>query len=350
MSRFPFVIVLASLLWTPSPAGAKTQDGISESPASSGKAVTRRDSSATRSDAVASPTPNRIPEPGLSKPLMHPSTSAPPAHSDLMAFPGQTTRSSREWGTVLTDIARHLPDQERYQDAFRRYIEAGDLVTAGHEWTHFLNEVLTLKAGVNRSAYYLLNGRFMTLTDPEGLRGYLPRIPASLKGELYDLYLVQNGSNAKVDPLYLFDEWSAYTNDVTLAVDQLEEGKPLDSNHRGAVQPHTAGNVIEFMFYGFAVGMAVREHDRAYYNGPEGSKLREFIVLNAERSIGIHEKAMCHSELSKGDQRNEDLIHSFRTSPDTAEMRNFVKRELGGEIADVLLGPGFVTAAVSASW
>src|SRR5205814_1315746 len=112
------------------------------------------------------------------------------------------------------------------------------------------NEVLTLKAGVNKSAYYLLDGRYVTLADPEGLRGFLPHIPASLRGELYDLYLVENGGNARVDPLYLFDEWSAYTNDVTLAVDQLGAGKPLNTAHRGAVQPHTAGNVLEFMFYG----------------------------------------------------------------------------------------------------
>lgn len=248
-------------------------------------------------------------------------------------FPEQTTRSSDAWGRTLTDIARHLPATPRYEDAFRRYTRAGDLVTAGHEWTHFLNEHLGLQAGSGKSCYYVLNNRFITLSDPERLRGIVPHVPASLRGNLYQLYLVDNRSNAAVDPLYLFDEWTAYANDVTVAVSQLNEGKLLNPFDRRAVQTQTAGNVLEFTFYGFAVGMAVKQYDLPYYTSAEGAKLREFITFNARRSMEIYRRALLRPELSQGDRRNAALLNNFRAAADTAAMRAWVRADLGDDIA-----------------
>jgi hypothetical protein len=251
-------------------------------------------------------------------------------------YPQQNGRSNQNWGRALTDIARHLPAGARYQDAYLRYTQAGDLVTAGHEWTHFLNEVLASKAGVGKSSFYVLDDKYVTLSDPEGLRGIVPQVPSSLRGDLYDLYLVQNSSNARVDPLYLFDEWTAYANDVTVAVDQLEHGKPLDVFRSDLVQTRTAGNVLEFMFYGFAVGMAVRAYDPAYYASENGTLLRDFIAFNARRSMDIYNKALQQQTLSHGDPRNTVLIRNFRASPDTAALRAWVKRDLGDDLARLL--------------
>lgn len=257
--------------------------------------------------------------------------------ASLRSFPEQTGRTSGNWGGVLTDIARHLPNDRTNQDAFAKYTQAGDLVTAGHEWTHFLNAYLSCRSGVGMSCYYLLSNRYVVLRIPEGMRGIVPNVPASMRSELYDLYCVQNSSNARVDPLYLFDEWTAYTNDVTVAVDQLDNGKPLNPFESRAIQPQTAGNVLEFMFYGFAVGMTVKAYDPGYYASPEGQKLREFIRWNAQRSLEAYGKALLREEISHGDSRHASLMRNFRNSADTAEMRTWVRKDLGEDFANRLL-------------
>lgn len=253
----------------------------------------------------------------------------------LKTFPEQNKRSNRNWGRVLTDVARHLPAGADYDSAFRRFTESYDLVTAGHEWTHYLNAYLS---GNESSAYYLLDDKYMTLADPQGLRGKVPHVPRSLRGILYKLYLEQNSGSARVCPLYLFDEWTAYANDVTIALDQLAEGKPLNPFSPKATQPYTAGNVLEFTFYGCAVGLAVKKHDPQYYAGEAGQKLREFIAFNAKRSLEVYKKALRHEELNQGDSRNPKLLDNFRRSADAAELRAWVKSDLDQELAAALLG------------
>lgn len=253
----------------------------------------------------------------------------------LKTYPEQNQRSNKNWGHALTDVARHLPAGAEYQDAYRRFTQEYDLITAGHEWTHFLNAYLS---GSGTSAYYVMANRHMTLTDPEGLRGIVPDVPASLRGDLYRLYLVQNRGSARFDPLYLFNEWTAYANDVTVAVDQLAEGKPLNPFVPAETQPYTAGDLLEFTFYGCAVGMAVKKHDPGYYAGEAGQKLREFIAFNALRSLDVYRKALRRVELNQGDSRNPRLLTNFRRSADTAEMRAWVKSDLDKDLANALLG------------
>ena len=253
----------------------------------------------------------------------------------LKRFPEQNQRSSRNWSPALTDIARHLPAGAEYQEAYRRFTQEEDFVTAGHEWTHYLNDYLR---GNDKTGYYLMGNKFMTLADPKKMFGIVPDVPVSLRGKLYKLYLVQNRESAQFDPLYLFNEWTAYANDVTVAVDQLAEGKPLNPFRPDATQPYTAGNVLEFTFYGCAVGMAVKEHDPEYYAGEAGQRLREFITFNALRSLEVYNRALKRQELNQDDTRIPKLLSDFRHSADTAEMRAWVKADLDKDLADTLLG------------
>lgn len=254
----------------------------------------------------------------------------------LKKYPEQNQRSNRNWSPALTDIARHLPAGAEYDGAYRRFTEDYDLVTAGHEWTHYLNAYLCERGA---AAYYLMGNKYITLAVPQKLRGILPDVPASLRGNLYQLYFVQTGLvSSRFDPLYLFNEWTAYANDVTVAIDQLALGKPLNPFMPDATQPNTAGNVLEFTFYGCAVGMAVKKHDPQYYASEAGQKLREFITLNAVRSLEVYRKALKRVELNQDDARNPKLLSDFRRSADTAEIRAWVKADLDKDLANALLG------------
>jgi hypothetical protein len=254
---------------------------------------------------------------------------------DLKTYPEQNQRSNRNWSPALTDIARHLPAGAEYDGVYRRFTEDYDLVTAGHEWTHYLNACL---CEYETTAYYVMGNKYITLPVPKKLRGCLPDIPTCLQGKLYELYFVKARESARFDPLYLLNEWTAYTNDVTVAVDQLAEGKPLNPFVPGETQPDTAGNVLEFTFYGCAVGMAVKKHDPEYYASEAGQKLREFITFNALRSLDVYGKALRREALNQGDSRNPKLLSNFRRSADTAEMREWVKADLDKDLANALLG------------
>jgi hypothetical protein len=254
----------------------------------------------------------------------------------LRKFPEQNQRSNKNWSPALTDIARHLPAGAEYQEAYRRFTEDYDLITAGHEWTHYLNAHLCER---ETTAYYVMGNKYITLAVPKKLRGILPDIPASLRGHLYQLYFVEHGLvSSRFDPLYLFNEWTAYANDVTVAIDQLALGKPLNPFMPDATQPHTAGNVLEFTFYGCAVGMAVKKHDPQYYASEAGQRLREFITFNARRSLEVYGKALRRVELNQDDARNPKLLRDFRHSADAAEMRAWIKADLDKDLANALLG------------
>ena len=263
------------------------------------------------------------------------SRSSASSPTNLKSYPEQNQRSNRNWSPALTDIARHLPAGAEYDRAYRRFTEDYDLVTAGHEWTHYLNAYLCEK---ETTAYYLMGNKYITLAVPKKLRGILPDIPACLQGNLYKLYFVKARESARFDPLYLFNEWTAYTNDVTVAVDQLAEGKPLNPFFPDTTQPYTAGNVLEFTFYGCAVGMAVKKHDPQYYASEAGRELREFITFIALRSLEVYRKALRRVELNQDDARNPRLLSDFRRSGDAAEMRAWIKANLDKDVANALLG------------
>jgi hypothetical protein len=271
-----------------------------------------------------------------------------PASTDLRLghFPEQNRRSDHNWSPALTDIARHLPAGAEYDEAYRRFTQDFDLVTAGHEWTHFLNAYL---CQTDKTAYYLMDNRYTTLAVPKKLRGHLAEVPDCLRGKLYELYFVTARDNAKIDPLYLFNEWVAYTNDVTVALDQLARGKILDPFMPNATQPLTAGNALEFTYYGCAVGMAVQKYDPEYYAGPAGQQLRAFIAFNALRSLDVYQKALKRIELNQDDTRNPKLLSDFRRSAETAAMRAWIKSELSVDAAGALLGiPSPVKAVADA--
>jgi hypothetical protein len=105
--------------------------------------------------------------------------------------------------TILGDIESHLPAGHPYGDP--------DPVTTVHEGTHGINSLLRNQYGM--PCFYLLNNRFARIREPLiTIDKVARRVPPSLRGSVYRLYLVQMQGYWNNQPSYILDEYVAYTN------------------------------------------------------------------------------------------------------------------------------------------
>lgn len=90
----------------------------------------------------------------------------------------------------------------------------------GHECTHAINSDLRL-ANLGHNCFYLLNDRWYKLKLVQGqtLKDVAKNIPLNLHSPLYKTYLVDSIRDWNDMPTYLFDEWSAYINGLSVIRD-----------------------------------------------------------------------------------------------------------------------------------
>ena len=106
----------------------------------------------------------------------------------------------------LGDIESRLPDGHPYKDR--------DKMTWGHEGTHGINA--RLRNGLkNYNAAYLLGGWVYFQSEPTTTLSIVKNnVPQALRGGVFDLYLIEQQRYWNSQPLYILDEFSAYTNSV----------------------------------------------------------------------------------------------------------------------------------------
>ena len=118
-------------------------------------------------------------------------------------------RNVNNLGRVLNDIDSHMPAGHQYRD--------GNKITWAHETTHGINaDVRNKHYQPNQrrvNAFYVLNDRAAVITEPPiTIAQMADMVPQDLRGPSYQLYLVQQRRDWNNEPLYLMDEWTAYTN------------------------------------------------------------------------------------------------------------------------------------------
>ncbi|MCC7539695.1 MAG: hypothetical protein IT379_25965 [Deltaproteobacteria bacterium] len=254
----------------------------------------------------------------------------PPAPGDGLRFVRyDATRADEDpsWGSVLTDIAQHLPPDYGWM-----YWDS-DLITAAHETTHGINSDIRNyhnDTGRRANGFYVLENRAVLIVEPAIRKSDANRfVPAALRGSRYDLYL-EGSPDWDDTPTYLFDEWVAYTNGGAVGVDLVRSGLWTYGWRDGV-----AGQ-LEFTVYALAVAMAVEEGDATYWASPDGAQFREFVAWNARRAMTLYREGATFPDFAWDEQ--DSYYARMRTGEDAAAMRSFVERVWGAALAREIFG------------
>lgn len=169
---------------------------------------------------------------------------------------------------VIQDLEQHMPANHQYRDR--------DLTTWAHETTHGLHGRLrNLGAGTGKvNAFYCLNDYYVIFPEPSvKISDTIPYVPNQYKNHrLYNLYMVQQQRYWNNEPLYIMDEWIAYTN-----------GSLVGNNER----IDSIESMIVFSFYATAMITAVNHLDSDYIKLVE---LKDFMLWQIGRVYKIGEK------------------------------------------------------------
>lgn len=249
----------------------------------------------------------------------------PPGDVQWTPWPSQHNRSNAPWGTALTDIIRHLPLSygDTYADA--------DLVTYGHETTHGINSHARNnlnRTGRRANGFYCMSDRVAIVVEPAIRKSAVaPFIPASVRGTRFALYIT--GSPDWDDrPLYIFDEWVAYTNGSEVALSLVRENL-----WRYPWRDAVAGS-LEFTIYALATAMAVEAGDPTYFR--DNAQFRAFVAWNARRAMDLYRAGASNPNFQYAQQ--DTMLRNLQTSADTMTMREFARRVFGRPWAHEVLG------------
>ncbi len=204
-------------------------------------------------------------------------------------------------GNVLADIESHMPAGHIYRDS--------DLVTWAHETSHGLagrirNQWPAL-LGRKSNGFYCLNDVAALLCEPPTtLQAVALDVPASLRGMSYNLYLVNMTRWWNNQPLYILDEWVAYTNGS-------ETRRDLQMPHRA----ETVLQMAEFSVYAWSMIRTARQNN---YSDPVLEEFARWMTLRT-------------SYLSKGDGQTWLYLLKVRYAADAEVWRGSIRELCGRE-------------------
>ncbi len=238
---------------------------------------------------------------------------------ELQSF---NTKSNTQWGPVLRDIINHEApgDTNDYRDK----------VTIAHETTHGINAYIRRLAQTSKklNGFYVLENRAVLIEEPNITKNQIaPFVPASLRSRRYNTYIA-GMPDWDDTPLYVWDEWVAYTNGGEAAVNQVRQGLWNDG-WRDAV----AGQ-MEFCVFAIATAMAVKKNDPGYFYA--NLQFRSFLAWNLERSMSTVRAGRAMKEFRYEDQ--DAYYENLRLSADAEDLRSFTRELFGGEWACSVMG------------
>lgn len=250
--------------------------------------------------------------------------------------------NNSNWGTVLNDIDSHMPSGHIYRDK--------DKVTHAHETTHGINSnirnnayrqqnklyilsynrKIPLSSNSNKkfiipypiqvrqqlNGFYCLQNQAVIINEPNThIRNVAKLVPNSLRGGTYQLYLISQANAWGDTPLYIFDEWSAYTSGAECRLD-------LKIKNRA----ETLKFAIEFIVYSSCVPWA---------SGSKDQQLKNFLMWNTYRVRWLYDNSV--RQLGE-DMSTLNYIKTMQTSQDAEDWRRFMREYCGQEYCKFVLG------------
>ncbi len=201
---------------------------------------------------------------------------------------------------IVADIESHLPAGHPYRDS--------DLITWVHEGTHGINA--QLRNEFRRPGFYILNNRAVLLNKELNttLAQVAQLVPVSLRGDVYNLYLIQSRRWWNNEPSYIFDEFVAYTNGA-------ECRRQLQIPDR----KETVTYAIEMCVYSTCVPYAARSKD---------TQVRSFLIWQIKRAMNLYHASGMRSP----------YLDRLRRSTDATELRIYMRDYFGLKFTRNVLG------------
>ena len=212
-------------------------------------------------------------------------------------------------GGVVGDVYAHNNVAESW----------GDPTILAHEGTHGANSVIRNRyGGWDRcNAMYVCHDLAIVIDEPRlSLKIVARYIPGSMRGGSYNLYFgAQSLSSWEYNTIYLFDEWSCYVNCTWAGAE------------RGRAGGSDARQMSEFTIYALAALEATVANKPDY----DIKQMRAAIAWMCERRV---------MPLLRKPGAEEGMQHwqRFKTSPDTARLRQFIRGWFGEAWTKEVLG------------
>ncbi len=217
----------------------------------------------------------------------------------------KSVRNKIKDNSFYADIVNHTHSNKNW---------GKDKLIAAHELTHVINADLGFEADI--TGLYIGNNKAIKFKEPKAkLSKVANKVPKCLRGDRYNLYLIDQRVYYEDYPLYVCDEWTAYRNETLVAI---EESKNLD------YKMDTAIACLEFSIFSMALCMTIKEDDPQWWK--DNPDFKKFVAYYLKKSSETYKR----SQLEPNLQWESDYLENIRTKPEAEVFRDFAK-ELTGE-------------------
>ena len=185
---------------------------------------------------------------------------------------------------ILEDISSQTKDPWRDPD----------LVTTAHELTHMINSRIRNSFKGKYNGYYVLKNVGYIVKEPKSfkLKDLAAAIKQEHRGQIYQLYLIQQQQYFQDEPAYIMDEWTAYTNGTMCGIEIKDDFRTQDSGHR----------MLEMAVYATYLKDMAKQED-----------ISEFVDWQIQRNIRISDSInMTNPKMLKNYQTLKGLLKNER--------------------------------------